>query len=93
MKYIVLLVCFFSTISLLAQETKNNEMEPISTDRPDQTETPEVVPFKYFQMEMGFNIESQRKELSFVHPTILWKAGIFKSTRNSSDYRCRYDKR
>ncbi|MBK9328797.1 MAG: transporter [Sphingobacteriales bacterium] len=55
-------------------------MEPISTDRPDQTETPEVVPFKYFQMEMGFNIESQRKELSFVHPTILWKAGIFKST-------------
>ena len=75
----VLILCCISTF-LFSQEKEAESIGSISTDRPDQTETPDVVPFKYFQMEMGFNIESQHKELSFVHPTILWKAGIFKST-------------
>ena len=80
MKYLVLFAYCLMCLPLRAQENVNSEIESISTDRPDQTETPDVVPFKYFQMEMGFTIESQRKALSFVHPTILWKAGILKST-------------
>lgn len=78
-KLLLIFLCIISSY-VYAQENLSGAEEPIATDRPDQTETPDVVPFKYFQMEMGFNIESQHKELSFVHPTILWKAGIFKST-------------
>lgn len=70
--------CYLSLIN--AQEKIAEPIESIATDRPDQTETPDVIPLKYFQMETGFNIESQNKELTFVHPTILWKVGIFKST-------------
>ncbi len=55
-------------------------IEPISTDRPDQSESSAAIPFKYFQMEFGMNIESADKELQFVHPTILWRVGILKST-------------
>ncbi len=80
MKRAVFILCCCLTNFLFAQEKEAESIGSISTDRPDQTETPDVVPFKYFQMEMGFNLESLNKELSFVHPTILWKAGIFKST-------------
>ncbi|MEO5905559.1 MAG: hypothetical protein ABIQ11_02450, partial [Saprospiraceae bacterium] len=31
-------------------------ISPIATDRPDQTETPSLVPKGYFQMENGFSI-------------------------------------
>jgi hypothetical protein len=75
----VLILCCFSTF-LFSQEKEVASIGSIFTDRPDQTETPDVLPFKYFQMEMGFNVESQHGNLSFVHPTILWKAGMFKST-------------
>lgn len=77
-KLIFVICCHFFSVE--AQENKVEEIESIATDRPDQTETPDVVPFKYFQMETGFNVESRNKELSFMHPTILWKVGIFKST-------------
>ena len=74
-----ILCCSFLSLSN-AQENAAESIEPIATDRPDQTETPEVLPFKYFQMETGFNVESENGELKFVHPTILWKVGIFRST-------------
>ena len=77
-KTVFIFLCCLSNF-LFSQEKEVNPIPSISTDRPDQTETPDVVPFKYFQMEMGFNVESQNKELSFVHPTILWKVGILKS--------------
>lgn len=70
--------CLFLNIS--AQEKDTTEIESISTDRPDQSESPTVLPFKHFQMEIGVNVESEEKELSFVHPTILWRIGILKST-------------
>lgn len=56
------------------------QTEPIETDRPDQTETPAIVPLKHFQLESGFNLESFDKQFSYVHPTLLWKAGILRST-------------
>ena len=36
----------------------------ISTDRPDQTESPNLVPSKYFQMECGLTYEKLNKELT-----------------------------
>ncbi len=65
---------------LQAQEKFIEKVDPISTDRPDQTEGAGVLPLKYFQMETGFNIEGEDGDLKFVHPDILWRAGIFKST-------------
>lgn len=76
--FVFILVAIVSTI--FAQESTLEQFESITTDRPDQTETPQVVSFKYFQVESGFNLLSQQKELSFVHPTVLWKVGILKST-------------
>jgi hypothetical protein len=54
----VLILCCFSTF-LFSQEKEVASIGSIFTDRPDQTETPDVLPLKYFQMEMGFNVESQ----------------------------------
>lgn len=62
------------------QEKAEENITSIATDRPDQTETPDVVPLRYFQMETGFNAERNYDIWHFVHPTILWKAGVFKST-------------
>lgn len=39
------------------QEKAEENITSIATDRPDQTETPDVVPLRYFQMETGFNAE------------------------------------
>lgn len=79
MKFLFIIVFIFQFNCTLAQELMA-EMESIATDRPDQTETPAVLPFKFFQLETGFNIESQTNVYTFVHPTMLWKVGIFKST-------------
>lgn len=81
MKFYILfafhLICSFN---IQAADSTWLNIEPISTDRPDQTESPSTLPFKFFQMEIGMNIESEEKELQFVLPTILWRVGIFKST-------------
>ncbi len=49
----------------------------IETDRPDQTETPVLVPRKYFQAELGFTKENQNsRNYTLVHPTGLFKYGL-----------------
>jgi hypothetical protein len=68
-----------STCLLILYYSAFSQPDPIETDRPDQTETPSLVPLKHFQVEMGFNIESNEQELSYVHPTILWKMGVFRA--------------
>lgn len=51
--------------------------EKIETDRPDQTETPFLVPKKYFQAEFGLNVEKYTGNYDrFVHPTSLLKYGL-----------------
>ncbi|NMH28298.1 transporter [Flavobacterium silvaticum] len=51
--------------------------EPIEADRPDQTETPAIVPKGMFQAETGFVYEKANSdEESFVTPTVLWKYGV-----------------
>lgn len=58
-----------------AQDNKS-----IQTDRPDQTESPAIVPKKYIQIEAGFNYEQlDRADDDILYPTVLWKYGISKN--------------
>jgi hypothetical protein len=55
----------------------SQEMEPITTDRPDQSEASITVPAKYFQIETGFLYERVAPgESNTLTPNILWKYGI-----------------
>lgn len=65
-------------ISLYAQEEiPMTKPEPISTDRPDQTETPDIVPKGMFQMETGFSFEKAGKDSkNYILPTTLVKYGF-----------------
>lgn len=52
------------------------ELPPIATDRPDQTETPFLVPARLFQVETGFTFERTDEDASsFSHPSMLLKYG------------------
>lgn len=72
MKKIVLTLLLSFPILSLAQT-----QEPIQTDRPDQTETPAIVPKGMFQVETGFTLQKNdaySKTNSL--PSILWKYGV-----------------
>jgi Putative MetA-pathway of phenol degradation len=76
MKKITLLFvfCLFSIMSF-AQETETTE--PIQTDRPDQTETPALVPKGMFQVETGFSFQkNDRDNNTSTTPSSLWKYGV-----------------
>ena len=65
-------VCLFAAFVSNAQEA-----EPIEADRPDQTETPAIVPKAMFQMETGFSY--QRNTLAsetLSLPSVLLKYGV-----------------
>lgn len=51
-------------------------MPSIKTDRPDQTETPHLVPDGYFQMELGFSITDTDPGFLYNYPSALWKYGV-----------------
>lgn len=70
---LLLLHLFFSFYSM-AQLT-----EKIETDRPDQTESPFLVPLRYFQAEFGLTVQRFENDLKQVqHPTALLKYGLSK---------------
>ena len=55
----------------------SQQIEPIQLDRPDQTETPAIVPKGYIQAENGFLMENANSETrNFTYPSCLWKYGI-----------------
>lgn len=69
-----LLFVLFNFSTVLAQD---QTPDPIATDRPDQTETPEIVPKGMFQMENGFSFEKAgRDSKNFVLPSSLLKYGF-----------------
>lgn len=71
-KVFLLLLPLVGVLATAAQMT-----ERIETDRPDQTESPYLVPLHYFQGEFGFNLVDQKNELrQVVHPTALLKYGL-----------------
>lgn len=53
---------------------------PIQLDRPDQTESPFIVPVGYIQAENGLTFENiNDKNQSLAYPSTLWKLGISKN--------------
>lgn len=71
MKKTITLLCVFAGLTIYAQT------DPIQADRPDQTETPALVPKGLFQVETGFTYQ-KNDENSTSHnvPSILWKYGV-----------------
>ena len=52
-------------------------IDPIETDRPDQTETVATVPAGHLQMENGFSVEQTNDSTQAIaHPSILLKLGL-----------------
>ena len=72
MQKLLMNLLLLSTVTVKAQD-----LLPIQTDRPDQTETPFLVPEGFFQIESGFNYENTDVTTrTFVYPTILAKYGV-----------------
>jgi Putative MetA-pathway of phenol degradation len=68
-----------SILGLLVCSTIKAQVDPIDTDRPDQTESAYTVPKNYFQAEIGFNKENTfYKNYDLVLPTALLKYGFKK---------------
>lgn len=68
---------FFSIILISVTHNIQAQRTPIQTDRPDQTESPSIVPVNYFQAENGFTYEQVHgDEKNIVAPSILWKYGM-----------------
>ena len=72
---IQLITMAFIMGSMAALNCQN--LTPIATDRPDQTECPFIVPKGFLQAENGLVYEKINPLSSVVaHPSILWKYGI-----------------
>jgi len=57
-----------------------SQKKPLEADRPDQTETPSIVPKGMFQVESGFTFQKKTsKTTTFSTPSTLWKYGISNS--------------
>jgi len=73
-------IAIYFIICSFLSKASSAQLDPIETDRPDQTESPFIVPPKYFQFEFGINMEKDRKTgvntTTFVLPTGLLKYGI-----------------
>lgn len=66
---LLFLIIFFSA--------QSQEINPIQADRPDQTETPFIVPTGMFQVETGFLYQKNDKSSTdYLAPTVLMKYGI-----------------
>jgi hypothetical protein len=69
------LISFLLLLISFVGYTQN--IEPIQADRPDQTETPAIVPIGMFQVETGFTFQkNDKKSTLFSLPTTLWKYGV-----------------
>jgi hypothetical protein len=78
---ILIAFCFFAIGYNASAQTDTlvvpREREPIATDRPDQTETPSIVPRGMLQLENGFVYEkTDADNATLVSPTILFKYGV-----------------
>lgn len=75
MKQILLFLLAVSATTLCTAQMTDK----IETDRPDQTESPFVVPKNYFQGEFGFNLIKYEGDMQqLFHPTALLKYGLSK---------------
>ena len=66
-----------SFILIVSTSIYSQNTESIQADRPDQTETPAIVPKGMFQVETGFTFQKNDAfSKSFSLPTTLWKYGV-----------------
>ena len=66
-----------SMLLLITELSWAQKNEPIAADRPDQTETPAIVPRGMFQVEAGFAFQKTASQShTFSLPTALWKYGV-----------------
>ncbi|MFY7740671.1 MAG: transporter [Flavobacterium sp.] len=66
-----------SLILIVSTSIYSQTTEPIQADRPDQTETPAIVPKGMFQVETGFTFQKNDAfNKTFSLPSILWKYGV-----------------
>lgn len=68
MHKIVFLITLYIPASVAAQD--------IATDRPDQTETPFVIPRKTIQLECGFLHEKEGRLKNVEIPSLLWRISL-----------------
>ncbi len=70
----------FISILLMLSSTGRAQISMLEADRPDQTETPAIVPVRHWQFETGFIIEKNEqnsiKEETHTHPSVLAKYGV-----------------
>ncbi len=67
----------FLTLFCFSTTCFSQKSEPIQADRPDQTETPAIVPKGMFQLEAGFSYQKEnRNSESLELPSALWKYGV-----------------
>lgn len=68
--------CFLLTFLIPHFAGAQKAIDPIATDRPDQTETPILTPKKYFQAEIGFAREKNGTATNWLLPTALLKYAL-----------------
>ena len=83
---LLLAACLLSAFLSLAQEEE--DVGPINTDRPVQSETPNIVPRNYLQAEMGLNHIKSGYYYNLDGPNLLLKYGLVKDLelRFSNNY-------
>ncbi len=70
------LLCILGVSHTFSQNDSIPEIDPIATDRPDQTESASLVPPGYVQMELGFGKINSDQAHSFFFPNALLKYGV-----------------
>lgn len=67
----------FSFLIIIASSLAAQDLPPIQLDRPDQTESPYIVPAKHFQIESGISFEKfDGQNNTYTYPTVLFKYGV-----------------
>jgi hypothetical protein len=75
MKQLVLAFIFWIiSMSARAQEA----LEKVETDRPDQTESPSIVPKGWLQFETDLSREQYSDDVLYTLPTLLSRYGLLK---------------
>jgi hypothetical protein len=77
-KYLIIMSMLFAgwTTEILGQTDSTMVMQPIETDRPDESEAASLVPRGYFQMEHGFKVEDTNPGFIYSYPSSLWRFGV-----------------
>ncbi|HUQ97438.1 MAG TPA: transporter [Chitinophagaceae bacterium] len=89
----VLIICFLLVGALHAAAQEKDTLEKIETDRPDQTESPTIVPKGWLQAELGVERKLEPEGFLYTLPTVLTKYGVSKKlelrllTENNSLYK------